>query len=263
MNRMRAHTGDVGRVMKLEEGRHRTSPESEAIRSRQPLETYRRATWSSRNAERALRPKDRRPRRAWRPIVLIVFAIGIFIGISAAVTYGVHSVITAVSPEVAGALFADDESRSERIVVRDVPSDAANEVIAIAESALKDNPYGLNETHGQCLGFVDDVFGIYGQEFRRVCCATSAMKMAEPMNTDLTEIPIGACIFSDRSATSTMCDTCGKDAGHVGIYKGDGEVIHNGLTGPEIIDINEFVRTWGSAGAGGTIAWGWHAGLPL
>ena len=252
----------MGAAMNAERRRHPSAPESDDIQRRQLIETYRRATWSSRRDDRR-RSRGKRYRRVWRPILLIMLVIGLFVGISAVVTYGMRSVIAAVAPEVAEVLFADGGRESERIVVRDLTSDGSDEVIAIAETALKGNPYGFNQTHGQCLGFVDDIFGIYGQEFRRVCCAAYAMKMAEPVHTDLTEIPIGACIFSDRSVTHTVCDNCGKDAGHVGIYKGDGEVIHNGLSGPEVIDINDFVRTWGSAGAGGTIAWGWHAGLPL
>ncbi len=221
-----------------------------------PVDQWRQDAWRKRRVFAA--EKKRQKRKRIKIIVFLVILLAAFLAATFAMIAGIHA--------ITGPLFSDETTKRDEpsaIKVQDITSPAALELVSVAKTSIEGNPFGFNNQHAQCLAFVDDVFSAYGQEFGRTCCATSAMRLSEPISYDCSIIPVGACIFSDKSVTHTMCTTCGRDGGHVGIYIGDNQVIHNGLNGIEIIDINDFIDQWGPNGSGGTIGWGPHMGHTL
>ena len=66
-----------------------------------------------------------------------------------------------------------------------------------------------------------------------------------------TNIPIGAMVYNDPAVyQSRTNDTCGRNAGHVGIYIGNGQIISN-IGGTTIDTVEGWTAYYGFGG------WGW------
>lgn len=93
------------------------------------------------------------------------------------------------------------------------------------------------------------------------CCAHKARQNSFIVSSTTEDIVPGAAVFSDVSSLdgkSKITDSkCGQDAGHVGIYIGDGKIASytgRGDTGVTICTIEEWKSTWKFSG------WGWLPG---
>lgn len=88
----------------------------------------------------------------------------------------------------------------------------------IAEIALDYNNYqknGITTIGGRCLNFTNDVLSAAGLSIHRADCARCAGDYWG-VNNDWNSIPIGAEVYANAS----------QQYGHVGIYVGDGYVVH-------------------------------------
>ena len=121
-----------------------------------------------------------------------------------------------------------------------------------------------------CQSYVNDVFTAVGiidgsgeNSSGRYECATEAMWSAgDTLSTDFDNIPVGACLFTDRSAgDGVSCDAGDRgphSAGHVAIYIGNGMVSEN-VGGIQTCSVDEWVQHWQENG--GNVAWGWLNGV--
>lgn len=88
-------------------------------------------------------------------------------------------------------------------------------------------------------------------------CAHEAGLAAVYSSTTEDNIVPGAAVFSFRSSSGTVDSACGQDAGHVGIYIGDGQIASctgRGSTGVVICSIDEWKQSWDFS------CWGWLPG---
>lgn len=88
-------------------------------------------------------------------------------------------------------------------------------------------------------------------------CAHEAGQKAVNSSTSTDNIVPGAAVFSFRSSSGTVDSACGQDAGHVGIYIGDGQIASctgRGSTGVVICTIDEWKQSWDFS------CWGWLPG---
>lgn len=88
-------------------------------------------------------------------------------------------------------------------------------------------------------------------------CAHEAGQKAVNSSTSTDNIVPGAAVFSFRSSSGTIDSACGQDAGHVGIYIGDGQIASctgRGSTGVVIHTIDEWKQSWEFS------CWGWLPG---
>ena len=110
-----------------------------------------------------------------------------------------------------------------------------------------------------CQAYVNDVFQAAGIIDGRYDCATEACwGTGETLSSDLENIPVGACLFSDRSNPTVSCGD--HDAGHVAIYIGDGKVVHN-VGGIQTISVDDWISQWSVGGR--KVTWGWINGKDL
>lgn len=89
----------------------------------------------------------------------------------------------------------------------------------------KEGIYGYNNL---CLGFVADVFNELGAGRYGACCAYTYGKN-RIISTSKDDIPLGADVFFSGTARNyppVYC-SCGNIAGHIGVYVGDGYMIHS------------------------------------
>ena len=116
----------------------------------------------------------------------------------------------------------------------------------------------LGAPGGYCEMWVEAVYrkalGKNDTEIPRHCCAHQAGIDSIVSNSSENIVP-GAAVFSFRSSSGTHCN--GIDAGHVGIYVGNGQIISctgRGETGVVVHTIDEWKSIWDFSG------WGWLAG---
>ena len=92
------------------------------------------------------------------------------------------------------------------------------------------------------------------------CCAHKAGQNAINLNTNKENIEPGAAVFSYKSSGPVICDGCGQDAGHIGIYVGDGKIANltgRGETGVSLTSIEDWERSFEFSG------WGWLPGTEV
>lgn len=113
---------------------------------------------------------------------------------------------------------------------------------------------------GYCEMWVESVYrkalNRNDSQIPRQCCAHKAGRVSI-VSTSETDIIPGAAVFSYKSSSKTSCKTSGEDAGHVGIYIGDGKIASctgRGNTGIVIHTIDEWKQSWQFSG------WGWLPG---
>ena len=122
------------------------------------------------------------------------------------------------------------------------------------------NPSIYKDTRpNYCQAYVNDVFQAADIISDRYACATEARwGTGDTLSTDLENIPVGACLFSDRSNPPVPCGD--HDAGHVAIYIGDGMVVHN-VGGVQTISVDDWISQWSVDGR--NVTWGWINGKDL
>ena len=124
----------------------------------------------------------------------------------------------------------------------------------IVEYAI--NKIGNSATSGLCLKWVADAFKeCYSATRYSSCCAANfGAKYLDSSGRD--NIPLGADVFFAGGLDT--CSSCGKACGHIGIYVGDGYIVHSwgGKVRKDtiawIIGTNQKLTYYG---------WGWHGNM--
>lgn len=124
---------------------------------------------------------------------------------------------------------------------------------AVIETAI--GYTGAPNWPNMCLAFVKWCFEVaYGIDSSSCCAYDYGTKYID--STDRDNIPLGADVFFGGSSLS--CGNCGNQCGHVGIYVGDGEIIHS-WGGKVIRTTIDYVVNSGYPYRG----YGWHGDLEL
>lgn len=126
----------------------------------------------------------------------------------------------------------------------------ASKLVAKAESYV-----GQWWGKGLCLNFVANmVQKTYGTSYSSACCAYKyGSSYIDGYNQN--NIPIGADVFFTGS--SSTCSTCGKKCGHIGIYVGDGYIIHDWSGYVRKHKISDITKSGSYTFRG----WGWHGNM--
>ena len=122
----------------------------------------------------------------------------------------------------------------------------SNEVVEYALSRV-----GKSYSSGYCLRFVKECFNhCYGFTSSACCAYTYSTKFKD--SSSKTNIPIGADVFF--KGVASKCSTCGNKAGHIGIYVGNGYVVH--ATGGKVQKSKlSSIEAWSGCSY---VGWGWH-----
>ena len=126
-------------------------------------------------------------------------------------------------------------------------SDVQNKIV---EVALNYQKYGVTAPAGYCEMWVEQVYRAAGVSVGNICCAgrNRTLYTASKSSKD---IPLGAMVYNDPSVyQSRTNDSCGLNAGHVGIYIGNGQIISN-IGGTTIDTLDGWTGYYGFGG------WGW------
>lgn len=121
---------------------------------------------------------------------------------------------------------------------------------------------GTSFANGYCQAFVSYTYANAGVGCGQVfyCCATKAWQTCGK-GYSISDIPLGATVyFSDENAGSSRVydDVCKQYCGHVGIYVGNGYVVH-GWGGKVVKTTLNYITKCGYPYRG----WGWHANFAL
>ncbi|MBQ6453043.1 MAG: C40 family peptidase [Coriobacteriales bacterium] len=127
----------------------------------------------------------------------------------------------------------------------------AREVVEYMESRVGDD-YNAN----WCLYFVRTSWQAMGGPESTTCCA-SKYGEEHVISSDMDNIPVGADVYFVGG--SVHCDNCGRMAGHVGIYVGDGMMVHNYGSTIRKDPVAE-VAHWGELQ---WLGWGFHGGISI
>lgn len=129
----------------------------------------------------------------------------------------------------------------------DFGNETANElqkkVVSVAHNASK---YGINAQDGYCQRWVADIYKVVTKSRGHAASARAAGE-AWGVSRDLTKIQIGATVYGYAKDTVN---------GHVGIYIGNGKVIHN-IGYVKIESLSEWAKKYHFQ------SWGWENGKNL
>lgn len=124
----------------------------------------------------------------------------------------------------------------------------------IVEIASSQDTFGIRK--GYCQAWVSRVYLNAGQQPQQTKPCASEAANAWIVSTDKNNIPLGACVygkaFVHSDGTRTMCS--GHEAGHVGIYIGNGQVASN-VGGIQIQSLDSWAAAYEWKG------WGWNGGI--
>ncbi|MBS6799165.1 MAG: glucosaminidase domain-containing protein [Firmicutes bacterium] len=133
--------------------------------------------------------------------------------------------------DILNAVFSGTETESNTL----------QDVIVSAALSYTD-PYNQGYKH-LCEAWVAKVYHRAGLHYETSCCASKAR---ERFAITSGKIPVGAIIYSGSGYKSTVTCSCGRNAGHVAIYIGNGQVA--GSQVPFIMSINKWISIFGYGG---------------
>ena len=120
----------------------------------------------------------------------------------------------------------------------------------IVEVARNSEKYGISAAGGYCEAWAEEVYRKAGVSIDRHCCA-GKNRALYTVGKSSKNIPLGAMVYNDPAVyQSRTNDTCGRNAGHVGIYIGNGQIISN-IGGTVIDTVEGWTAYYGFGG------WGW------
>ena len=123
----------------------------------------------------------------------------------------------------------------------------------IVQLASSKNTFGQGA--GWCQAWVAEVYSKAGQPWQSAPCASEAANKWV-ISKDKNNIPLGACVYGHSyirsNGTQAMCS--GHEAGHVGIYIGNGQIASN-VGGILICSLDYWESNYGWKG------WGWNGGI--
>ena len=103
-------------------------------------------------------------------------------------------------------------------------TDAQNRIVEVARNSEK---YGISAAGGYCEAWAEEVYRKAGVSIDRHCCA-GKNRALYTVGKSSKNIPLGAMVYNDPAVyQSRTNDICGRNAGHVGIYIGNGQIISN------------------------------------
>lgn len=117
----------------------------------------------------------------------------------------------------------------------------------IVKYATNGNWYGC--VPGYCEAWVAAVYRIATGEGSGHCCAKASR---DAWATKEGDIPVGACIYSSDKYKSKVICSCGRNAGHVGIYVGNNKVASMVSGGPKVMSLSSWEAQFGYGG------WSWR-----
>lgn len=126
-------------------------------------------------------------------------------------------------------------------------SDVQQRIVAIAQDYQN---YGITAPAGYCEMWAEQVYRAAGVQVNNWCCA-GRNRVTNVVSTDSSNIPVGAMVYNDPAVynSRTTCG-CGLNAGHVGIYIGNGMIISN-IGGSSTDTLESWTSYYGFGG------WGW------
>lgn len=208
-------------------------------------------------------------------LVLAVFVMSFLVGLSSEITSIVTNNSTDDSSSItvyvknskfnanAPILNASGTSTSTNTASGTIPSTTNDSTLnaatlrekVINQAKLQDN---LGVSPGMCARWVRLTYNkALNKSIQSYCCAHNAALHAINASTDSSNIIPGAAVFSYRSSSGKIDGNCGMDAGHVGIYLGNGQIASctgRGKNGITICTIEEWKQSWDFS------CWGWIPG---
>ena len=126
-------------------------------------------------------------------------------------------------------------------------SDVQQRIAAIAQDYQN---YGITAPAGYCEQWAEQVYRAAGVQVNNWCCA-GRNRVTNVVSRDSSNIPVGAMVYNDPAVynSRTTC-RCGLNAGHVGIYIGNGMIISN-IGGSSTDTLESWTSYYGFGG------WGW------
>lgn len=128
-------------------------------------------------------------------------------------------------------------------------ADANDKQKAVADAAK--NGEGSQQA-GRCMAFVDDVYEAAGYSVGRQRCPRDCLDSMSFHTSDLSNIKVGMVVLTKEWSGGSR-DENGVSYGHIGIYVGDGQVVHN-VGGIKTCSLDEWVSTFGDV-AGVECGW--------
>ena len=127
-------------------------------------------------------------------------------------------------------------------------SDVQNRIVEIARNS---GSYGIPATSGLCETWVEAVYRKAGVSINNICCAGKNRSLYV-VSKSSADIPIGAMVYNNPAVyhSRTTDSYCGLNAGHVGIYIGNGQIASN-IGGVAFDTIESWTAYYGFGG------WGW------
>ena len=126
-------------------------------------------------------------------------------------------------------------------------TDAQNRIVEVARNSEK---YGISAVGGYCEAWAEEVYRKAGVSIDKHCCA-GKNRALYTVGKSSKNIPLGVMVYNDPAVyQSRTNDTCGRNAGHVGIYIGNGQIISN-IGGTVIDTVEGWTAYYGFGG------WGW------
>lgn len=132
-----------------------------------------------------------------------------------------------------------------------VPASAATRLTSSQIKNYVESRVGQTYTKNACLAFVKECFVNLGGPQSTSCCAYNYGN-SFIVSTSKDNIPIGADVFFGNK--NIKCGSCGNYCGHIGIYVGNGKMVH--ASGGKILktDLNYVSNYRG---------WGYHGGINI
>ena len=132
-----------------------------------------------------------------------------------------------------------------------VPASAATRLTSSQIKNYVESRVGHTYTKNACLAFVKECFVNLGGPQSTSCCAYNYGN-SFIVSTSKDNIPIGADVFFGNK--NIKCGSCGNYCGHIGIYVGNGQMVH--ASGGEILKTNlNYVSNYRG--------WGYHGGINI
>ena len=132
-----------------------------------------------------------------------------------------------------------------------VPASAATILTSSQIKNYVESRVGQTYTKNACLAFVKECFVNLGGPQSTSCCAYNYGN-SFIVSTSKDNIPIGADVFFGNK--NIKCGSCGNYCGHIGIYVGNGQMVH--ASGGEILKTNlNYVSNYRG--------WGYHGGINI
>lgn len=132
-----------------------------------------------------------------------------------------------------------------------VPALAATNLTSSQIKSYVESRVGQSYTKSACLAFVKECFVNLGGPVSTACCAYK-YGSSHIVSTSRDNIPIGADVFFGNK--NVVCSTCGNYCGHIGIYVGNGEMVH--ASGGKVLKTSlSYVSNYRG--------WGYHGGINI